>query len=80
MAPFEWDRSGEQRQQEALEDRRVRRDSEGVSASLDLVRDRARKKEGITAAVVDACEVGATVGEISDALRDVYGVAKGGRG
>lgn len=49
------------------------RDSDATNASLDVVERRARDGGSITEAVVAACSVGATVGEISDRLRAVFG-------
>jgi methylmalonyl-CoA mutase len=57
-----------------LEETKRRRDKAAVAAALDNLRDVARTGTGnILAAAVDAARVRATVGEISDALRDVFG-------
>ncbi len=40
---------------------------------LDRVRDTARSDGNIMPALIDAVKAYATVGEISDALRDVFG-------
>ena len=49
------------------------RDNQKVGEVLDRVRDAARSDGDIMPALIDAVKAYATVGEISDALRDVFG-------
>jgi methylmalonyl-CoA mutase N-terminal domain/subunit len=49
------------------------RDNQKVGEVLDRVRDTARSDGNIMPALIDAVKAYATVGEISDALRDVFG-------
>jgi len=49
------------------------RDSQKVGRVLERVRDAARSDGDIMPALIDAVKAYATVGEISDALRDVFG-------
>ena len=49
------------------------RDNQKVGEVLDRVRDTARSDGDIMPALIDAVKAYATVGEISDALRDVFG-------
>ena len=49
------------------------RDNQKVGRVLDRVRDAARSDGDIMPALIDAVKAYATVGEISDALRDVFG-------
>ena len=44
-----------------------------VSEVLDRVRNVARSDENIMPVLIDAVKAYATIGEISDALRDVFG-------
>ena len=52
---------------------RATRDSRAVQAGLDAVRSAAEAGENVVPACVHAVKAYATVGEISDVLRDVYG-------
>jgi methylmalonyl-CoA mutase N-terminal domain/subunit len=52
---------------------RARRNSAQVAAAVDVVESRARSGENLMPAIVAAVQVFATVGEISDALRRVFG-------
>ena len=57
-----------------LEAVKRRRDSTAVSAALEVLRSVARSRDGnVLAAAITAARARATVGEISDALRDVFG-------
>jgi methylmalonyl-CoA mutase N-terminal domain/subunit len=49
------------------------RDNERVGQVLDKVRDTARSDENIMPVLIEAVKAYATIGEISDALRDVFG-------
>ena len=51
----------------------ILRNSDAANAAMDVVERRARGEGSITEAVVAACSAGATVGEISDRLRAVFG-------
>ena len=55
--------------------RRVRGDRDGaqVKRLLEQVRQAARAKQNVMPAVIDAVEAYATVGEVCDVLREVYG-------
>ena len=53
---------------------RSRRDRAAVSAALDALSVRAHAHENLMPAILAAVEAEATVGEISDALRDAFGV------
>jgi len=52
---------------------KLNRDSLKVSQTLDAVRETAASEHNIMPALLDAVRAYATVGEISDALRDVFG-------
>ena len=63
----------EQKQVEGLKGLRKARDNRKVSEVLDRVRSVAGSDENIMPVVIEAVKAYATVGEISDALRDVFG-------
>ena len=63
----------EQKQIERLRRLRQERDNQKVSEVLDRVRSAASSDENIMPVVIEAVRAYATVGEISDALRDVFG-------
>ena len=52
---------------------RAHRDSQKAASAVALVEDRARSGENLMPAIMNAVEALATVGEISDALRRVFG-------
>ena len=52
---------------------RVRRDQAVWRKALDAVRDAARSGENLMPRILSAVEAYATVGEISDAMRGVFG-------
>ena len=56
-----------------LRKRRADRDGPAAAAACDRVADAARGTENSMAAIVDAVRADATVGEIADALRSVFG-------
>ena len=56
-----------------------RRDHSKVSAALDAIRDAARGTGNLLIPMKEALRVDATLGEVSDALRDVYGMYQPGR-
>lgn len=73
IALFEMDESVEQRQTERLKKLRTERDNAKVRAALNKVRTVAKSKENIMPVLIEAVKTYATVGEITDALRDVFG-------
>ena len=67
------DPEGERAQVERVRAVRARRDSAGAAAAVAAVEARARSGENLMPAISAAVEALATVGEISDALRRVFG-------
>jgi methylmalonyl-CoA mutase N-terminal domain/subunit len=67
------DESLERKQVERLRALRARRDPAKWQAALKAVEDTARGTGNLMPVIVEAVEVNATVGEISDAMRRVYG-------
>lgn len=65
-------------QVERLRQSKSRRDEKRVLSALDCVRDAARAGRGITLAILQAVRERATLGEISQALEDVFGRYRGG--
>jgi methylmalonyl-CoA mutase, N-terminal domain len=76
---FPIDPSLQQSQIDRLKAYKARRDNAKVQAALDKVRDAARGTENILIPMKDALRADATLGEVSDALRDVYGMYQPGR-
>ncbi len=70
------DESLERKQVERLKALRAKRDQAKWKASLQQVEDTARGTGNLMPAIVEAVEADATVGEISDAMRRVYGEYK----
>jgi len=70
---LEIDESVEKKQIERLRRLRQARDNERVSQALDRVRRTAESDENIMPVLIEAVKTYATVGEITDALRDVFG-------
>jgi len=70
---FEMDESIERKQIERLARVKRERDKGKVSQVLDEVRKIARTEENLMPVLIEAVKAYATVGEISDALRDVFG-------
>ena len=70
---FEFDESVEKKQVARLRKLKRERDNEKVHQILDEVRRVARNDENLMPVFADAVKAYATVGEISDALRDVFG-------
>ena len=62
-----------ERQMEKLERLRAGRDAEAVTASLDRIQQAASGTENLLPLMLDAVQSEATLGEISDALRSVWG-------
>lgn len=63
----------EEKQRRRLQELRKRRDNKKVERALSALEDAARGKENIVPAVMEAVESNATVGEISDRLRNIWG-------
>jgi methylmalonyl-CoA mutase N-terminal domain/subunit len=61
-------------QVERLQQTRDRRDKGAVANALEKVRQAARSNENTMPATIEAVRAYATLGEICDALRDVYGL------
>ena len=55
---------------------RSSRNHDNVQRSLDTIRNEAKSEAELLPHILDAVETGATLGEISDALRDVFGEYK----
>ena len=70
---FELDERLEKRQIERLSALRQERDNEKVRQALNKVRQVAKSSENIMPALIEAVKTYATVGEISNVLRDVFG-------
>jgi len=70
------DESLEGKQVERLRALRARRDPQPWKDSLKKIEDAARSGENLMPHIVTAVEAYATVGEISDALRRVFGEYK----
>jgi methylmalonyl-CoA mutase N-terminal domain/subunit len=73
---LEIDESVEKKQIERLKKLRRERDNEKVKQMLDRVREVARSDENIMPVLIETVKTYATVGEITDALRDVFGEYK----
>ncbi|ADQ67423.1 methylmalonyl-CoA mutase [Halogeometricum borinquense DSM 11551] len=67
------DEEDEKRQKERLQAVKDERDDEEVEAALAAIKDTARSDANLMPPIVEAVKVYATVGEISNALRDVFG-------
>ncbi len=65
-------------QVERLSGWRTDRDDTAVAAALEGVRSTAGGSENVMPALKEALAIGATVGEVSDSLRDVFGVHRPG--
>ncbi|MEM2238153.1 MAG: methylmalonyl-CoA mutase family protein [Candidatus Caldarchaeum sp.] len=61
---------------ERLEKTKLNRDSARVKTTLKALRDAAESGENVMPAIIDAVKAYATVGEICEVLRDVYGEYK----
>ncbi len=70
------DESVERTQTEKLRALRGRRDKDSVKRTLDAIRSKARGKQNLVPPILEAVKALATLGEISDALRDVFGEQK----
>jgi len=74
---FTIDPNVEKQQKKRLADLRQRRDAKRVSAALETVAQTARTSDNLMPPILTAVEAYATLGEISDCLRDVFGEHKG---
>jgi len=63
----------EQQQRQSLGELRKRRDNEAVQTQLGRLREAARGSDNLVPIIIDAVRVYATLGEICDALREVFG-------
>ncbi|HXV72390.1 MAG TPA: methylmalonyl-CoA mutase family protein [Acidimicrobiia bacterium] len=71
---LEVDPALEEAQRKALEGRRADRDQDAVDYRIEIVREIASSTENLMGPMRDALKAGATIGEVSDALRAVFGV------
>jgi methylmalonyl-CoA mutase N-terminal domain/subunit len=67
------DESAGESQLRKLEQLRASRDAGRVAETLDALRDAARSTHNLMPPILDAVRAYATVGEMCDALRDVWG-------
>ena len=71
---YQYDETFEKQQIERLQERRRRRNDTAVQAALDAVRTAAEDPRVNTIPpLIEACRVNATVGEMTDVLRKVFG-------
>ncbi len=70
---FPIDPSLEPAQQARLAEYKANRDADDVAARLDAVGEAARGSDNLLYPMKEALRAGATLGEVSDALRDVFG-------
>jgi len=68
----------EKKQLQRLEKARNMQNSGTVNAALEKVRQAAKKNENLIPTVIEATKAYATIGQIFDVFRDVYGVVKWG--
>jgi len=73
---LEIDESVEKRQVERLKKLKSERDNDKVRRVLDGVRQVARSNENVMPVLIEAVKTYATVGEITDAMREVFGEYK----
>jgi methylmalonyl-CoA mutase N-terminal domain/subunit len=71
---LEFDPDGERRQIARLQDLRRTRDNERVGATLNALRDAAKGTPNMMPFILDAVKAYATLQEITDVLRQVFGV------
>lgn len=64
----------ERQQIERVKEFKARRDPAALAASLSLVEQACRENRNVVPVLIDAVEVGATLGEVSDIYRKVFGV------
>jgi len=78
--PLVLDPAGEAKQIERLREFRDARRPEPVAAARENLRRRAATAENLLPPILDCVRAGATLGEISDTLRSVFGEHSGGSG
>ncbi len=61
-----------------LEDFKKRRDPAAVAAALDVIRETCRKNENVMPALIDGALANCTLGEMVQAMADIYGRYNGG--
>ncbi|MBI4412369.1 MAG: methylmalonyl-CoA mutase, partial [Deltaproteobacteria bacterium] len=66
----------EKKQVERLKKTRESRDNQAVQSALEKIRQTAKGKENLMPQIITAVKCHATLGEISNALREVFGVYK----
>ncbi len=71
---LEMDPQGYERQVSRLEALRRSRDGDAVARALDALREAARGEANLMPYIIEAARAYATLGEITDALREVFGV------
>jgi methylmalonyl-CoA mutase N-terminal domain/subunit len=71
---LEMDPEGERRQIARLQDLRCTRDNEKVGAALNALRDAAKGTQNMMPFILDAVKAYATLQEITDVLRSIFGV------
>ena len=71
---LEMDPKGEEKQREKMARLRAERDQERWAAALERVRQTAMSDENIMPALIEASHAYATLGEISNVLKSVFGV------
>ena len=72
------DPESEKRQVARLEEFKDRRDQAGVDAKLEALRDVARGEGNLLYPIRDALAADASIGEVCNAMRDVFGEYRGG--
>ncbi len=72
------DPESEERQLERLAKFKANRDQSAVAAGLDTLRDVARADGNLLPPIREALRVDASIGEVCNAMRDVFGEYKGG--
>jgi methylmalonyl-CoA mutase, N-terminal domain len=72
------DPESEKRQKERLAGFKANRDQAGVDAKLEALRDVARGEGNLLFPIRDALAANASIGEVCNAMRDVFGEYKGG--
>jgi len=66
--------SVEKKQIEKLKRKKLRRPEKMVQASLEKLKEVARSKENVMPAIIEAVRAQATLGEIADVFREIFGV------
>jgi methylmalonyl-CoA mutase N-terminal domain/subunit len=73
LETFALDPDVERQQATRVQALRARRDAGAWRAALDTVAGAARGRDNLVPPIIAAVEAGATVGEIADTMRDVFG-------